>query len=437
MGYQIIERIDKIKFMSLKTGLILVGSLYKPDGWPFICAEITTLSEREEQWKSFPKGVFRTLFLVFENKEEAFEYISAVLDLMKEEGKQHYISPTEQELRLFAVEKGLMKESVNLNFMSNIPIEIINIGSSSETDITEVEFSCFNIRTRKVESKMLEYKKMDSKDASFLFPALPTQKLTEMDKIRIVEFISSNEKSFVNGGLSLWKDCIQPNDWRTFQKDFEDIFQCLMEVDDENEIFNIEDIVYVILDKFKHGMLIFSRILEILLDIFGLKLKYLTNIEIYGSRRSLEIPPILGRLVFLEVLVLEDCGLKTLPEELWALKNLKILDLNCNELTKISWKLGKLTQLRVLRVYQNSLWWLPEEIGQLQELRSLDLHDNWELILPDEIGDLINLEELYLSGSSISSVRLPDFVYRLKNLKTLEFDFCVEYEPERLPSGVK
>lgn len=96
-----------------------------------------------------------------------------------------------------------------------------------------------------------------------------------------------------------------------------------------------------------------------------------------------------------EYLNLSGLGLVELPDEIWELKNLKILKLNDNNLTGISNKIGKLRNLVILNLSNNKLTSLPNEIGYLKYLEELDVSNNQISILPEEMENLINLRNHY------------------------------------------
>ena len=133
--------------------------------------------------------------------------------------------------------------------------------------------------------------------------------------------------------------------------------------------------------------------------------------------------------------------LTSLPEGLFQLKNLQILDISLNSslttldarigtlrgLQKISCigcglqslppEIGSLKNLRTLTLFGCQLTALPKQIGQLSKLKKLDLLNNHIKKLPPSIGQLTKLETLYLGGNELSS--LPTEIYNLPRLKDL------------------
>ncbi len=119
-------------------------------------------------------------------------------------------------------------------------------------------------------------------------------------------------------------------------------------------------------------------------------------------------------------LALEYCGLKTVPDLIKYLKNLKILDLKGNLLRNLSESmiiLKTLKELEVLKLNQNKLNNLSESIGDLNSLKALNLGGNRLANLPDSIEDLKFLEVLNLTDNNFKFIPKP--VYELRSLKEL------------------
>jgi hypothetical protein len=97
----------------------------------------------------------------------------------------------------------------------------------------------------------------------------------------------------------------------------------------------------------------------------------------------------MARKETVEQLFLERKNLSRLPEALWEMRSLRVLDLGQNKIASISPNIGRLVNLEVLRLDHNPLESLPGEIGQLPRLRRLDLRGTG--LLPGEIRKM-NLE---------------------------------------------
>jgi internalin A len=85
---------------------------------------------------------------------------------------------------------------------------------------------------------------------------------------------------------------------------------------------------------------------------------------------------------------LMDCGLSSIPAEVFELTWLAHLDLDGNGLTQLPPEIGQLNQLETLDARNNQLSALPPEIAQLQSLQSLALSSNQLNALPREFADL-------------------------------------------------
>ncbi|PON85897.1 Ubiquitin domain containing protein [Trema orientale] len=164
------------------------------------------------------------------------------------------------------------------------------------------------------------------------------------------------------------------------------------------------------------------------------------------------------------IIALSECNLKAIPDEVWASKRARILDLNNNDIEEVSppigffvlklflnankitdgsirWEgiasmkdltvlslnqnhlttlpaaLGELTSLKQLHVANNKLTDLPNEIGLLRQLEVLKVNSNRISKIPASIGDCSALIEVDLTANFLSE--LPDTCGNLHNLKSL------------------
>jgi Leucine-rich repeat (LRR) protein len=107
----------------------------------------------------------------------------------------------------------------------------------------------------------------------------------------------------------------------------------------------------------------------------------------------------LGKLDF------SDCGLvHPLPTRLYLAFELRIMQLNDNNLTAISPALSWATNLIQLKIYGNQLIHLPAEIGLLQKLEILWAHNNHLVDLPNSLGDMTKLILLTLHENRLTSL---------------------------------
>ncbi len=114
---------------------------------------------------------------------------------------------------------------------------------------------------------------------------------------------------------------------------------------------------------------------------------------------------------------LSYCGLIAVPDEVFELQQLRVLNLNLNRLTTLPDAVTRLTNLKTLYLSVNQLTTLPDAVTRLTNLTKLDLSDNQLTTLPDAVTRLTNLTTLNLTGNKLTT--LPDAVTRLTNLKTL------------------
>ncbi len=149
------------------------------------------------------------------------------------------------------------------------------------------------------------------------------------------------------------------------------------------------------------------------------RLRNLTRL--YLSSNELDtLPPAIFDLRNLDRLHLSSNHLTELPPEIARLKNLSILDLNSNELTELPREISELKNLSVLYLSSNQLNELPREISKLKNLTILDVSSNQLRELPREISKLRNLTRLYLNSNQLST--LPKEIVHLKNLSILDLN---------------
>lgn len=109
----------------------------------------------------------------------------------------------------------------------------------------------------------------------------------------------------------------------------------------------------------------------------------------------------MGHLLQLEVLILNDNQITSLPNSLFDLRRLKKLNLDNNQLTNLPGSIKKLSALEVLGVENNQLSQLPLELHACTELITLRAHDN-PLIFPPKN---------YVQGTTKDLCKFPKEVY--------------------------
>jgi Leucine-rich repeat (LRR) protein len=163
------------------------------------------------------------------------------------------------------------------------------------------------------------------------------------------------------------------------------------------------------------------------LTILFLKKKYssikytLKNGEIATIRIEREslitIPELIKYLSSLRTLILKECSLHNLPECIGAFTNLKVLDLEGNNLKCIPKSISSLKSLRTLNLSKNKLQKLPYSIGMLSSLQYLNLDNNNLITLPKSIGFLSSLKSLSAERNSLG--KIPSSIGALKSLQSL------------------
>jgi internalin A len=133
-----------------------------------------------------------------------------------------------------------------------------------------------------------------------------------------------------------------------------------------------------------------------------------------------EIPKEIGRLKDLKILRLKNVrGLNSyfsLPNELFDLENLEVLDLGNSKIDKLPLDITNLKNLKCLHLYRTNIIDFPRQIFEMHQLEELSLPSNINAI-PIEIENLVNLKHLGIINTSITS--LPEQICSMKNLEDL------------------
>jgi internalin A len=162
------------------------------------------------------------------------------------------------------------------------------------------------------------------------------------------------------------------------------------------------------------------------IDLEGLELRSLpdelwelTNLrELDLQGLSLfELSPYIQKLVNLTKLDLRDNFLSSLPSELWSLPNLIELFLPQDFFPSIQENLWAKSDWKALGLQDFKFSTLPKYLFHLHDLTILDLSENQITSLPVEIAQLQNLSSLDLSGNQLTS--LPVEIAQLQNLTFL------------------
>ena len=101
---------------------------------------------------------------------------------------------------------------------------------------------------------------------------------------------------------------------------------------------------------------------------------------------------------------IKDKNLTRIPEFVFSMPGLKVLDLSGNQIESIPEKIGALKNLRELTMNANKLRSLPSSIGSLAKLERLSLYNNELTALPSSMEKLKNLAGLFLSNNKLTSI---------------------------------
>ncbi|XP_078696882.1 uncharacterized protein LOC144925004 [Branchiostoma floridae x Branchiostoma belcheri] len=147
------------------------------------------------------------------------------------------------------------------------------------------------------------------------------------------------------------------------------------------------------------------------------RLKQLEWLEV-SSNPLQTLPAEIGQLTNIEHLDLSYCELRTLTSEVWRLTQLEWLDLSYNPLQTLPAEIGQLINVKHLDLSCCKLHTLPHEVGRLTQLEWLDLSSNPLQTLSVEIGQLTHIKHLDLAGCQLRTL-LPE-VGRLTQLEWLK-----------------
>ncbi|XP_049534990.1 leucine-rich repeat and calponin homology domain-containing protein isoform X2 [Anopheles darlingi] len=139
-----------------------------------------------------------------------------------------------------------------------------------------------------------------------------------------------------------------------------------------------------------------------------------TVIADLSRNRFCELPEDITCLAFLERLLVYHNTIRSVPETIRGLHSLTYLDLRNNQLSVLPREVCTLP-LQVLLVSNNRLTTLPDEFGRMEKLTELDAACNQITHLPGRMGDLRHLRSLNLRSNQL--------VYLPRDLTCLELTF--------------
>lgn len=187
------------------------------------------------------------------------------------------------------------------------------------------------------------------------------------------------------------------------------------------------------LESFNNGILQLKKLKKLNLSRNSISqlpdLSSLSNLEFLdsSSNRISEIPESIFSILKLKIL---DFGfnhnIKTISDKIHQLQDLQSLNLNANEIESLPINTSKLTNLSSLNLAGNPLKNHLEIITKLPKLKSLDISDNTsednQISIPNSLANLESLN--YLNMSRCNIVEIPNSIGELKNLEYLNLENC-------------
>lgn len=140
----------------------------------------------------------------------------------------------------------------------------------------------------------------------------------------------------------------------------------------------------------------------------------------------------LALLSYLTSLRFSNNNFSYLPDSLYTLSNLKLLDMSCNKISFLNPSgLKSLCSLVELNLSKNDITCIPEEIKYLTYLEVVNLSTNKIAELPNGFGALFRLKKIYLDNNAIQSINQEVFV----NMVNLEELYIFKNRIESLSSN--
>jgi Leucine-rich repeat (LRR) protein len=147
----------------------------------------------------------------------------------------------------------------------------------------------------------------------------------------------------------------------------------------------------------------------------------LPNLEnILFQKLNIELSDTFCDLRRLTRIIIENCQLKSLPENIGKINDLITLNITGNQVRYLPDSICQLVNLKTLVISTNKINHLPRDIGRLKKLETFNASSNQLYVLPDSLCEMKNLKTLKLDNNLLSS--LPNNIGNLQKMYTFHID---------------
>ena len=148
---------------------------------------------------------------------------------------------------------------------------------------------------------------------------------------------------------------------------------------------------------------------------------YLTDIDFSSSGQYLDsIPKTIKNVNTLNSIIIKNSNIEYIPDEVFELTNLEILDLSHNQLKHIQENIYDLNNsLRIINLYNNKITSLHPSIFKLENIEFINLNMNFIDSLPEEVCFLSDLNILSINQNSLCNLeQIPSCAINLIHHQT-------------------
>jgi len=163
-------------------------------------------------------------------------------------------------------------------------------------------------------------------------------------------------------------------------------------------------------------------------------LQNLENLNIWGSEFKLtELPEIFGNMKNLQEFSFAGNMVQNIPQSLYSLDNLKILEIGSTGISEIDEKIGNLKNLEKIQLYDNILDKLPNSIFTLPKLKILNIEENiFSINTITEIKEKINAlankgHKILFMYDGQGQRQMVKRLRSLKNIDSMNVETYVKY----------